>query len=351
LAEEDVSAYGAMLNFSEKDGLRHYYHYDHSQTKSVAAENSADRVQARVIYKITADLEVQGGVDYSVSEHDQTAPFTSSSKLNSGSVLGGIAYRNRGIPVDELPFALSTNYDFTMGFADLSSGSAGVSGRGLYYINAGGVGLSSTGWQFETLGLTYNVSSKRDDSPIHNDSNNQNITFNFSSSRLRNTRLSIISTYSVFANKADAGTEFMPNTVGVNQENRQFIYDANASYTVTTFLSVQAGAGRSEQSAQNYTLSTLGPAPGGQVVLSNLLYAQADFNYAFTRNMIYRAALRDEKRKSLGGVVQNYQVNMDLDYRIRSIFLNTQYRWRKDAPQGGLKSEQQYVYVKLSRPF
>ena len=168
---------------------------------------------------------------------------------------------------------------------------------------------------------------------------------------MTNTRLNVISTYSVLDSKADAGTEFLQSPVGINQESRQFTYDVNATYTATTFLSFQAGGGRSEQSAKDYTLSTLGPAPGGQVQLSNVLYAEADFNYAFTRNMTYRAALRDEKRKSQGGVVQNYQVNMDLDYRFRSIFVNTQYRWRKDSPQGGLKSEQQYVFVKLTRPF
>ena len=183
-ASEDISAYGALLSFSEKDGLRHYYQYDHLKTAGIGLTNTADRVQARVIYKISADLEVQGGVDYSVSDHDQETPFPSESKLNSGSVLGGITYRNKDIPVYETPFVLSSSYDFVLGFSDLSSGSGGVEGRGYYYINSGGFAVSSKGWQFETLGMSYNISSKRDDSPVHNDTSQQRINFGFGSPKV-----------------------------------------------------------------------------------------------------------------------------------------------------------------------
>jgi hypothetical protein len=350
-ATQRITGYGALLRFRENEGLHHYYQYDHVRTDATGLLDVADTVQARVIYKITPNLEVNGGLNYSQAEHTVTAAAEQKSTLNSGSLLGGVSYRDNDALFKLEHFSFMTSYNFTLGFSDLSSETGGPAGSGYYYTNNAGLSFSSKGWQYESLAAGYTFMNKRDDSPMNNDMNQQNMNFNLATTRISNTRLSATSNYSSQIIKADAGAEFL-NQLNINQKNRQFVYDINATYAVTSYLAFQAGAGRSEQTSSTYTIAALGPAPGTTLVLSNLLYAQADFNYAFTRNLKYRANLRDEVRKAQhGGDLQTYQLNMDVDYRVRSIFVNLQYRWREESPEGSLKTQQQYMFAKVTRPF
>ncbi len=349
-SSEESVAYGAVLDFREKAGLRHNYQYDHSRTAITPGRLlETDRIQARAYYKLTGEFDLLGGIDYnsSLSESEST---NEKSELRNGSILTGIAYRNQDIPVFGSSFVGSTHYEFQVGFSNYSSLSGSVEGSGRYYRNNAGFGVGSKGWEFESLTLSYNYINKRDNSPVQNDEYEHTINVIANSTRIRSTRLNVLSTYVARGSRAVAGQEFL-NAQSQNQETRQFTYDVNAMYTATEYLSFQTGMARNQASSSAYTISSLGAAPGSKVMLTDVFYSEADLVVAITRNLRCRGMFRDELRKANSGDVQGYQVNMDADYRIRSIFVTAQYRWRQDNPDIGQTNQQQSIYFKVTRPF
>ncbi|MEK6697745.1 MAG: hypothetical protein AABZ10_01755 [Nitrospirota bacterium] len=355
---ETIWAYNMTLDFKEKNGMRHYYMYDFSEQKSPTFDYKQQRAMARVVQKIREDWRIQGGVDYSLSDYvrepDTLIPGGEKSRLETGGLLGGVAYTKKYTPAFLGPFTIDTNYDFTTGFSKLSSETGGTEGGGAYYTNNVGLGIGSSGWKNETLSLFYNYTGRRDHSPVANDAWQHAYRFTVSTQRIPRTAIRGSVYYTTQENKSEAGNihlttqTFSNQQVTVNQQRRAWTYDLTAEHTVSTYLNLTAGASRGQTASTYYTLSTL---PSLVNTDDTFYYGTANVTYPLTRHLVYRAQVREDYRKSATEDAEGRQVNMFLDYRIRQIFVTVEYRWRQDIPQNTLRTEQQYYYVKLSRPF
>ncbi len=351
-ANEKTTGYGMMLDFHPKGGLRHFYRYDYQTLDNTLVSYDTRVAEAQVNYQIMDNISLRGGVNYSVSNYlrkvSTSTPVEDRSKLENGSLFGGATYAREYAPEFLGPFAFNTSYDFNVGYAKLSDQTAGQEGSGRYYTNNVGLGLNSKGWTKDNIYIGYNFSNKRDQSPLQNDTKMQTFKASVATSRIEKTKITANAGYtSQTTQSSGAGTQFIPQT-GINLLAHSFTYDVRAEYAAASFLNFAAGAVRARTTNNTYSLSTLTPQT---TTFDDLYYGEANFAYSFGRNMQYRAQLRDEERKSQLTNTQSYLVNMNLDYRIRMIFVNFEYRWKQDNPENNFKMQQQYYFVKLSRPF
>jgi hypothetical protein len=356
-AMEKTWAYNTTLDFKEKNGKSHYYMYDFSEQKSPSFDYTRQKAVARYSKKVGEDWRLQGGLNYGVEDYVQepAAPIEKS-RLQTGGLLGGAAYLKKHTPAFMGALSFNASYDLTMGASDITSETGGPEGSGRYYMNNVGLGIGSAGWKNENVSLHYSFNNKRDHSPVENNAWQHAYRFTVSTQRIPRTAIRASLSYTAQENRNAVVTPFSSSTiptfgsqVSTNEQRRSWIYDVTAEHAVSTYVNFTAGASRGQtNSTYYYTLSTL---PSLVDSLDEFYYGTANFVYPITRNLSYRAQLREEYRRSQTDDTQGRQVNMFLDYRIRRIFITAEYRWRQDIPENSFRTEQQYFYAKLSRPF
>ncbi|OGW36185.1 MAG: hypothetical protein A2X58_04885 [Nitrospirae bacterium GWC2_56_14] len=296
---------------------------------------------------------MRGGLNYTLAEYitraTTTAPAAPEEKQNlkSGGAQTGVAYRRLYKPDFLGPFAMNTDYGFNTGYTKITSTRASEDvGNGLYYENTAAIGFTSIEWKEDSLFAGYNISSRRDRSPLGNNVRQQSFRLDASTYRIPRatvranvsyTVMESSSAYSVFLNRM------------ANNSGRSLFYQVSALYIVSPALNVDAGASQGRSSNAAPTLSTLQPnvtAPVEQVA-----YIGAHYATTITRNLMYRANVRDEYRSSFRVKTETRNIDMGLDYRIRQVLVNFTYRWTEMMPENGLNTYLQSYMVTLSRPF
>lgn len=349
---------GALLDFKERDGHRQFYRYDYMDQKvesTTATYIATHTAQARVINKVREEIQLQGGIDYSGSEYlrESTGPSDpgEDSTLQEGGGTAGVLYREKFAPAFFIPVVFDAGYDISVGISDFATETAGAdAGSGWYYGNAISLSLGSDSLEKEQMNIGYSYSNKRDHSPVNNDLWRHTLRASFSSQRISNTMLRGSTSYTSQEDTSEGGSLVAIQQPGTNQQRRTFTYDVSAEHRLSPAVSLSAGANRGDSKTTLYTLSNL-TLPSITISEDEVIYGSVFFNYPITRMLLYRANVREEVRSSTSGDTRSHQINMNLDYRIRSIFMGLEYRWRQDIPDVGVKTEQQYFFAKLSRPF
>lgn len=351
-ASRTSSNYSVALNFEEKEGVASFYRYDFSRSQIPGNDFESQRVQAQISYRFDEDLNFNTGVNYGVSDYTTTTAGGQEVKstLETGGIQAGAAYHKLYTPGFLGPFGFNTDYGLNAGFSKLSGNAiAQEEGSGWYYANSVGLGLRSIGWKEETASLTYSYSNKRDQSPLNNDMELQSCSLSISTRRVPRTSINASGSYAVQHTRLENTNNLFMAQLDSNAQRRTMQYNVNAVYTASSYLRLQAGASRGDTtSVTSYSLSTL---PSVIISQDDLFYGAAQFSYRFTRNVLFNAELREEYRSTKTTDTKAHQLNMNLNYRIRAIFINFEYRWRQDDPDNALKSTQQYYFAKLSRPF
>ncbi len=353
-ADTKTHTYTAVLDFKEKDGWKQYYRYDNSGQETTSSEYTTQRAEANVAYRVLPEVQLRGGINYSTADLFTSATVSTpelQANVKQADVLAGASYQKSYALNMIYPFNFNTNYDFTFGYSKVESRMAGVEeGTGMYFTNQAGLGLSSSGWQKESLNMSYFIFSRRDDSPLSSDVFQQSFRFDFNTRRVTDTNIRAKVDYYSQENKNSASAIFSAAPLDTREQRRSFTYDMGADYYPIPNLTLSAGAQRGETKSTFTTLSTLQPISSVSNI-QNLYYASAAFNYAFTRNLLYRLNLREELSTTEVVDIRRHLVNMNLDYRFRQIFVNFEYRWRQEIPDNSQTTTQQYYFVKLSRPF
>ena len=351
--------YGMMLNTTESARLSHRYQFERSTSQSDTIEVTEDRARAGVYYMVTPELQVHGALTYDLAESRTKETAIASAQTTdqtSGAISAGANYNKSYTPDFLGPFSFNTSYGFEYGFFEISSTDPSIAqGKGSYYTNSAGAGLASRGWDKETFSLGYRFSNRRDHSPAGNNNMNQNFNLGVSTRRIPKTTISANANYSVQESSSKFNIQNTTQTQ-TEQQRRSVTYTLSASHATTQSLSLNAGASRGQSTSMTeFTLSTLGPPTSGIKTDDTAVYAGADFNHNLTRNVLFRANAREEFRSTDNGVTKNdtqsHIARMNLDYRMRMIFVNFEYRWRQDTPEGGLTTTQQYFLARLTRPF
>jgi hypothetical protein len=136
-----------------------------------------------------------------------------------------------------------------------------------------------------------------------------------------------------------------------SQTGRSLSYTISADHTLTSFLSLNAGASRAKtNSSTTFTLSNM---PGDYDKIEERRYAGASFRYELSRNFTCRAAGRAEKRSTEPNVQEytTYSASAGFDYHVRRLVLSSDYRFREETSTSQLRIREEVLYLKLSRPF
>ena len=348
--------YNALLDFKEKDRLHHFYKVSANNEQSTGVNASAQAAEAGMTYKILEELQFVGGINYRNQEYVQKATAVSADtkyKLETEGLQSGLAYGKAYRPDFLGPFTLRTNYAFNVGYSRYSSDNDAATGGGGYYTNTAGLGISSTGWQKEVLTLDYAYSNKRDLSPLKNMTESQSVRLNFLTRRITRTTIRALASYLEQKNSSAITSVLLSNTAQ-GQRNRTLTYDLSADYSATDYITLSAGATRGEQRSNTYTLATA----YFNTVNSNtddIVFGNASLNYPVTRNLMFRLTGREEKHHTItNSKTTNWKrdtAGVNIDYRIRQVFVNIESKWQMDTPNDGQKTEQTYSYIKISRPF
>jgi hypothetical protein len=154
----------------------------------------------------------------------------------------------------------------------------------------------------------------------------------------------------VFTESSSSGNfnDLLNKYQNTNYGRRVFTYQMTALYVVSSSLNVEAGASRGRTSTAQPTLSTLPVSPEPN---DRLAYIGVNYASAITRRLTYRATARNEHRVANGDKSDMRTVEMNLDYRIRQVLVNFNYRWNAWTPENGLTTQVQSYYVRLTRPF
>jgi hypothetical protein len=357
---DDVYSYMALLNFKEKQGWSQYYKYSVSARKNSLFDYSDQNADARVRYRLTPEWFLEGGLTYRVADYIQFATALvpeAESSLNSGGIVAGAAYAKTYTPAFLGPFSFTTNYDFTEGRSSYSTTAAASEdgGRGSYYKNTVALGLASTGWVKEQVGLSYRYNSRRDRSPLDYDLREDSLSLTLSTRRIPKVGIQGVASYNVTDTRNAAGSSFLNTPVstsgvdsGVTQERRYFNYNATIDYYLAQYLTLAAGATRGQSVTDTFTLATL-PSPVRSDDFN--AFGTAVFNYSITRNLSYRMDYREEYRSTIQTDTRSHQAGAYINYRLRQILVGLEYRIRQDIPENNLRTQQQYYYARLSRPF
>jgi len=348
----------ATLNFKERDGIRHGYNYGFTKSQSDYADRTNHHAAATVSYQIHRDLSLRGGLNYAIAEYfakaraaTLTSAATPESKQNleSGGAQTGVAYRKLYTPDFLGPFAMNTDYSFNTGYTKITSSQANEEvGSGLYYENSAAIGFTSIEWKKDSLFAGYNISSRRDRSPLSNNIRHQSFRLDASTYRIPQATVRANVSYTVTESSVSGANSVFVNSK-LNNSGRSLFYQISALYAVSPSLSVDAGASQGYSSNSAPTLSTLQPNMTAPV--EQMAYIGAHYVNAITRNLMYRANVRDEYRSSFRVKTETRNVDMGLDYRIRQVLVNFTYRWTEMLPENGLNTYLQSYMVKLSRPF
>jgi len=343
------------LNFKERDRIRHGYTYGFSKSQSDYADRTSHNAAATVSYQLNRDLSLRGGLNYALAEYIITSPTVTGAEekqnMESGGAQTGVAYRKLYTPDFLGPFAMNTDYGFNTGYTKITSAQTSTSGdSGMYYENAAGIGFTSIGWEKDSLSTGYNISSRRDRSPLTNNVRSQSFRFDVSTFRIPQTTLRANVSYTVTESSASNYSIFLNNAQNNTSIGRRtLLYQVSALYSASPSLRFDAGASQGRSSNTAPTLSNLQPNTDAPV--EQLVYVGAHYVTSITRNLMYRANARDEWRSSSRVKTETRTFDMGLDYRIRQVLVNFTYRWAEILPENGLSTYQQSYMVKLSRPF
>ncbi len=339
-----------------KNGVEQYYRYDFNKLERTNGYFTTQRGDAQIRYTIVPELKVFGGVEYGAAAYHSrdAAGAVTEYTTDSGGLVAGASFGKTYRPDFLGPFSFHTNYDFRYGFIDVSSATAGTSGSGNYYTNNFGAGIASVDWKEENLSLDYSFNNKRDHSPNNNNSYQHTTRFAVSSRRIPRTTLRATASYYVQESESAIPNVFSGAATDTMQQHRAYFYDATADYAASSYLNFGAGASRGHNVNNTYTLSTLTPVSiNGQVTIEDVAFGTARFVYPFTRDLLYRADAREEYRSEnvQDVVTRSHQLTTGIDYRIRKIYVNIEYRLRQDIPDNAQRVTQQTFLAKLSRPF
>jgi hypothetical protein len=123
-------------------------------------------------------------------------------------------------------------------------------------------------------------------------------------------------------------------------------------YALAWFANLRAGGSQGNGTATTYTLSTLVPPPPSLTSSRDtLFFGEMLLNYPITHSLSFRAVARNEHTRTFVTGNINYDMRMYLDYHLRMIYINFEYRWRQEHPENQWRTEQQLFYAKISRPF
>lgn len=350
------TAYLAQLDFKPEGKLSHAYRYNFARQISGPSEYLSQGATAEVQYAYLPELKFRSGVVYSESEFTREATTTMSAvgyTMTDGKLYLGAGYRKVFSPDFLDPFTFSTDYDLSSGFSSTKDEQTGDEGTGRYYQNNVNLGFRSTGWKQELVSLEYSLVSRRDHSPLDNDYRSELYTLGLSSSRVPRTTIRANGTYQSQQSSSGVFTDiFLNNTSNTVQSSRTLQYNASVDHALRNYLTLNAGASRSRTTSQaDYTLANI---TSDVEVTEVLVYAGATLNYQITRNLSFRTYAREEIRRRKPGESNDttaYIVNSALNYRIRKITVNAEHRWREDIVKDQPRTEQQYFFVKISRPF
>ncbi|MHB8843536.1 MAG: hypothetical protein ACYC7L_02205 [Nitrospirota bacterium] len=349
-----VTNFGMHLEFREVNRISQNYGYDYAGTDTGGTEYKSQTGSGYLRYALLPELSLYGRMEYTESEYVRqatgTVPYDSSS-LKSGGLGAGATYKKVYSPAFLDPFVFDTNYDFSTGYTETSTFTEGDLGSGIYYQNAVKLGLVSSGWKYETVSVDASYTSRRDHSPMNNNNMFQSYRFSANTQRVPRTAISAAVSYRIQESSASpfAGV-FSPTAQGLNQNTRALDYSANIDHSLNQSVKLSAGATQTRATSNSgYTLSTLTTIYDTKVVQ---LYAQALFNYAFTRDLRFSASLREEQRMAdYAADTTSYQATMGINHRIRALILSAEWRWREDVTDNSPRIFQQSLMLKVSRSF
>ena len=300
---------------------------------------------------------LQTGLNYSVSDYIVKATATSpeeKSKLESGGVLLGASYRKLFAPDFLGPFVFNTGYDFNTGFSKLTTDNTGgmEAGNGWYYLNRIDLSLNSSGWKQENVSLAYSFSSKRDHSPLENNMWQHLYRLNLTTRRVTNTIVRASANYSVQENTSgQVPSAYTAIQTGTVQQRRTFTYNLDADHRLSQYINLSAGASRGQSTSSTiYTLANISSV-SAYTSSDEQLYGAATLSYPISRSLSFRAEAREEYQSSQTTESRRHRVNMNLDWQLRQISISLEYRFLEDMPDNGQRSQQQYYFARLSRPF
>ncbi len=350
------TGYSAQLDFKPEGRLAHMYRYDFSRQISGASEYLSQSGAAEVKYAYLAELSFRGGIAYSESEsiREASGPVSAArTTMSDGKFYIGAMYRKVYSPEFLDPFTFSTGYDLASGYSSTKDELSGEEGKGRYYQNNVDLGLRSTGWKYELVSLEYAFVSKRDHSPLNHDHRSERFNLGLSTRRLPRTVVSANGAYHSQRSSSGSYTGVFLNTPSDTLQNtRSLQYNASIDHALRNYLSLNAGTSRGRTTSKtDYSLANI---TSDLEVIDVVVYAGLTFNYHFTRNLSFRTFVREEIRKREPGDANDttaYIASSALNYRIRKIILNAEHRWREDIYQYQPRTEQQYFFVKASRPF
>lgn len=360
VTDESTAGYEALYTVKPDSGPQQTYRYEHTGRRRTDYEYAADRAEGFLIFRLTDVTSVQAGVEYLQSEYvRQPNPLVAGdtgevNSAKSGGVRAGISNYMRFAPEFMGPFTVFTQYDLNTGFQDVSSETAGQpEGSGWYYANIVGLGFESTQWKKDSLSLTYNYSNRRDHSAAERDVASQAVRLALASYRIPRTTVQGSASYDALESTTKLKVPLvLPGAQldNTSQQRRQLRYDLKLSHTIFPSLTVEEGATHGQATQKTFTLATV-TQPSASTSEETVLYINAAGAYPITRMLSAGASFREELRILADNDIRSHEARATLNYRLRSIFVTLEYRWRQEAPDNALRTTQQYVFAKLSRPF
>ena len=352
------------LLVAERNRLAQSYRYQYGSYERHSGDVGSTYLQNSAIgeltYRYSDELSLLGGVNYRLAESTDTATPTMPERtmtVSDGGLSGGVSYVKLYTPAFLGPFGINTGYALRTGFANLSTNDPTVSsGSGLYYGNSLNAGIRSIAWRDDTAAFEYAFSNRRDGSPVGNDYRDQSFSLSLMTRRVPRTTLSAAASYRVHESSTNALVGPLIQQQNAASQGRSVNYNLVATYVPTEYVLLTAGTNRGE-STTNSTYQTLANLPPATSTLRSgltLVYAIANFNYRFTRNLAYYAQAREDytyNSSTDANRIRGHELRMGASYRYHMIFLYWDSQWRIKDPDIGQRSQQTYHLLRLSRPF
>lgn len=351
------TAYDAHLDIQESRRLQYYYRVYYAEYQGTGYENAATSGTAQIRYYVLPELMITTKVDYTELDYVGAATVVSpetNNNVKSGALGVGAQYLKEYRPEALDPFIVRLGYDFESGFHDVVDQVNNQTGRGRFYQNSANLAVQSTGWRYESLQFDFNVFSKRDHSLLGNNTFAQTYRLSLSTSRIRDSRFNANASYSLSDTSGGvAPGPFLTPVSGSTYDTRTLQYGINFDRTLSSYLTLMVGANQSKTDSEtNYSLATISPSTRPSVE-SQRLFVTLNGTYPISRVMRVRASASDEWQQTRPGglATTSYVGTAGLDWQLRQIQVSADYRWRMDIPENSSRVEQEYLYLRASRPF
>jgi len=353
-----ISTYlvGAQLDLQPKKSISQSYRTNYGRVESMGAEIISKDARAQIQYAMLRELSFKSAISYGETDYrrDATAATPAThSNIKTGALSVGAHYLKEFKPEMLDPFIVRAGYDFDTGFTDITYES-GQQSKGKFYQNQASLGLLSSGWRFETLELGYSYVSRRDNSLMNQNLLSENYWLSMSTRRIPRSRLNASVKYSLSTtNTGPSPDPFVSQQPETNRDARFLQYNANFEHDISSNLSFISGASRAKTNSNSaYTLATV-PLYGASDVTSERYFASLNGNYPLGRALQLRCQASEEwsNTEPNGSRLQSHLLSAGIDWRLRKIFINADYRWRQDMREASPTIQQQYFFVKAVRPF